>query len=225
MTEATKSPPVSLLDEEEVVEAIVESFANGKTFPAFMVPGNAPLPVGQDPGFLHHHKQFVADLAVIAAGGPARALRDVRRRAAEGADQVSVRLVPRTEDDRRRRRARFIEAPTLALALDYVLDLIARGEYRRRITRCEHCGRFFFQDPGKRRPYKYCPGAKCGGEAHKLANPQRAADTRERKKARDALVNKHRVRRIEAGALVRGKKGLKADEIVRQALAARGRGK
>jgi hypothetical protein len=218
LTEKTDDPPVPLLDEDEVVEAVVESFANGKTFPAFVVPGNVPLPIGKDPGFIEHHRQFVADLAVIAEGGPARALKEVRKRVAADADLVPVKLVPRTEDGRRRRRARVIEAPNVVLALAYVLDLIARGEYRRRLTRCEHCGRFFFQDPGKRRPYKYCPGGKCGGEAHKLANPQRAVDTRERKRARDVLINEHRVRRAEAANLVKGKKGLKADEIVKQAL-------
>jgi hypothetical protein len=120
---------------------------------------------------------------------------------------------------------RFIEPTTTrALQVDYVLDIIARGEYARRLTRCalESCGRFFFQEFGKKRPYSYCPDTDHREQAHKLSNPKRAADTRARKKAQELLMHEHRISRRDAPELVKGFKNSSAEEIVRQVLAKRG---
>jgi hypothetical protein len=228
-----------LLEEAETVERTVEEFGNHSEVPEFMrgLPGVlAPLRlhgVDRVSGALLSHGdtvpyiaadeamrvRFRADLAAIAAGRPGRAL---KARVAADADRVEVMEFARSEGGKRRKRARYLVPPDLGAAIAYVLDLIIRRQYGRRLAQCqlEECNRFFFQGKRRGHPDRYCPGTDHSKRANELDAKNRARDSRARKRAVDLLVARG-FRKSKAQDLVKTEevnaRGLTAEERVQRA--------
>jgi hypothetical protein len=229
----------SLLEEAEAVERTVEEFGNRGEVPEFMrglpgvlaplrLPGvdrvsGARLSHGDTLPFIAADEamrvQFRSDLAAIAAGRPSRAL---KARVAAEADRVEVMEIARSEGGKRRKRARYLVPADVGAMIAYILDLIIRRRYGRRLAQCQlgACKRFFFQNKRRGHPDRYCPGTDHSKRANELDAKNRARDSRARKRAVDMLVVRG-YRQAKARDLVKMKevnaRGLTAEEFVQRA--------
>lgn len=213
------------MDESTVVDAVI-AFANGAELPDFLrgvpgdfepIPGVAVVdrltgaPVAQ--GVPARRDQTRSDLAAIASGKlPPRRLKEL--------EAQSDRVTKETRG--LRRRPVFLRTPDLQSALGYVVHLIAKRTYGKRLTRCERCQGFFLRERRRGSPDIYC-SPNCKAEAEKAAARLRSQKARNERAAIKVLSATH----ARARELVKAvsEPGLSVDELVRRARAHRPKAK
>jgi predicted RNA-binding Zn ribbon-like protein len=214
------------VSEEKLLEDAVDVFANRAQWPqAFLrirgIPSMAQSAALEERTVMLMVKgheewealraEFRANLGAIVAG---KVTRPLRKEITEQANRVTIRL----KGGQRTMRPRDLEVPDLQAALGYVLHLMLTRQYGHRLGTCKlaGCGNFFFHQPRRGQPERYC-SQECYKTANEQAAAARARDYRARKES-IALLGKRWP--ASAASLVQAvkKPGLTVDELVARAV-------